>query len=710
MPAASPSTYPTMQRCLTVIAAIAALGFLATGDAAAHEVPAAVYSAASLDREQPVAPNSIAIVDGEFGDRTTTAPDGQPQAELDSFTVAIQGFDGTTVAAPIFEVAPRQLRFLLPNVPAGTAHIEVKRGSDTVSDGQFQVRTVSPGLFSAAGSGGGLADAQAVIVDLVRGTRLEQDAAYLESSDGTYRPVPLNPAAEGAVLFLRLRGTGIRYASEVDVSIGGVDVPANCRSEGGLSAGLDEVQVGPLPVQLAHRELVEVVLTADGHTANTVQVSFTSSTGAAVTFSNQISRLFQQNCQECHRPGEVAPFSLIEYAAAAEWAEPIKDAVARRYMPPWKPVPGHGEFMGERRLADEEIEMIAAWVDAGAPEGDPRDLPDPLQFDSDWSLGTPDLVLETPVYTPDPNVNDDYRCFSVALPESITESKSITGIEIRPGNRKIVHHLILFGDPLGESRGLEQASTDGLPGYECFGSANISPAGFTWGVESYFMGGWAPGARPQLLPDGSGVYLRRGSRIAIQLHYHPDGTEQSDTTRIGLHFADERTPRNASVLMAINTSFQIPPGAERHEVAAEFNFQRVGEFLIPDSLRSVLESSGLFPLDIINVLPHMHLLGKEIRMDKVSASGETTPMVYIDDWDFDWQDFYTYKEPMKLHLDDRLVVRASYDNSSNNPHNPNNPPIPVGWGESTTDEMCIVFFTLDIPDLCQFPLGLCDSH
>ena len=473
---------------------VLALALLPAAIVQAHDEPISVYSAASLDRQAPVAPNSIALVQGEFGDRVTTAPDGEPQNELDSITVGIEGSDGTETAAAIFEASPSQLRILMPSVPAGTAHMTVKRSEETIADGQFEVRNVSPGLFSAAGSGGGLADAHAVIVDLLKGTRHVEDVAYLESTDGTYRPVPLNPAAEGAVLFLKLRGTGIRYASDVDVTIGGVDVPANCRSEHGLSAGMDEVQVGPLPVQLAHTELLEIVLTADGHTANTVQVSFTSSSGDTITFSNQVSRLFQEHCQQCHRPGEVAPFSLIEYSDAAPWAELIRHGVEVREMPPWKPVAGHGDFVGERRLTEEEIQLIVAWVDSGAPEGNPRDLPEPLVFNSDWVLGEPDLVLETPAYTPDPNTSDNYRCFSIPLPASITESKSITKIEVQPGNRGIVHHLILFGDPLGESQGLEAASGDGVPGYECFGSANISTAGFTWGVESVALGGMGTGS------------------------------------------------------------------------------------------------------------------------------------------------------------------------------------------------------------------------
>ena len=676
----------------------------------AHEDSFEVYSAASLNKEAPVAPNSIAIVEGEFGERTTTAPNGEPLPDLDSVTVAVQGSDGVELGAALFSVDPHELRILVPDLPAGSAQMTVSRGTEELADGEFQVQSVSPGLFSIAGTGGGLADAQALIVSLTDGTRHVSDVAYFNDQDGSYRSIPLNPAAAGVEVFLQLRGTGIRFASDLAVTIAGVTVPVNGLAEYGRSAGLDEVNVGPLPVHLMNSEVADVVLSADGIASNSVQVAFTASTGSPITFSNQISRLFQKHCQQCHRPGEVAPFPLIEYADAKAWADEIKHQVVARKMPPWKPVPGHGEFVGARLLSDNEIELIASWVDAGAPEGDSNDLPEPVTFNLDWTLGEPDLILTTPQYTPAPDASDDYRCFSVSIPDSITENKSITGIEIRPGNRKIVHHLILFGDPTGESQALEAANDDGAAGYECFGSAGISFEGFTLGVESYIMGGWAPGNRPQTFAEDTGLYLRRNSRIAIQIHYHPDGTSQSDTTRIGLHFAEQRTSKNATVLQVINRTFLIPAGEESFEVTAEFNLASVVNRYIPPAFATLLQASGIFPVDTIGVLPHMHTLGREIRMDKVSSSDESTPMIYIQDWDFDWQDTYTYVNPVPLNLDDRLVVSAIYDNSANNPRNPNSPPIAVGWGEGTSDEMCIVFFTVNVPDLCALPLGLCTSH
>ena len=196
-----------------------------------------------------------------------------------------------------------------------------------------------------------------------------------------------------------------------------------------------------------------------------------------------------------------------------------------------------------------------------------------------------------------------------------------------------------------------------------------------------------------------------GSRIAIQLHYNPDGTDQSDSTRIGLHFAEERTPRNATVLPVINTRFTIPAGAERHEVTAEFSFKDQLRAILPASAADLITSIDLFPLDIVNVFPHMHLLGKSIRMDRISESGEENADGVHRRLGLQLADFYSYVNPVPLGETDRLVVSAFYDNSANNPRNPNSPPVAVSWGERTTDEMCIVFVTLAVPDLCSLPLA-----
>ena len=673
--------------------------------AQAHQGDITVVSAASLDASAPVAPLSIAYLRGEFAERTTKAPDGVPQPELASYTAVIEDPDGVEHAAGIIAVEPQRLVILVPDLPGGTAHLSVKRHGLEVSDGEFTVRSVSPGLFSAAGSGGGLADARAMRVSSLDGAVTTEEVVFFNPNRGAYEPIPLNPAAEGSELYLILRGTGIRNAAALAASVGGISVPASFHTVEQPSQGVDEVVLGPLPLGLAQRQVVDINLSADGIGANIVQVAFSPSSGESVTFSNQIVRLFQGECQTCHRPGQVAPFSLLDYESAHLWANSIKGAVESGYMPPWKPVAGHGEFMGERRLTEDEINLIARWVDAGAPEGDQEDLPEPLVFNPDWTLGEPDFIIETPAFAPDPNGDDEYRCFSVPIPPEITELRNITGIEIQPGNPKIVHHLILYGDPQGESVRLEAAATDGRPGYECFGSAGIPTSGFNFAADSYLVGGWAPGASPVVTPEGSGFLVRPQSYLAVQLHYHPDGTEQSDSTRIGLHFSEGPTEDNLLVLAAINTRFLIPAGAERHEVTASFSLESVIGNIDNPIVRAFLNSSGIFPADIISVVPHMHLLGKEIRMEKVSPSGERTPMVYIDDWDFDWQDFYHYVEPVQFYAEDRLEVVAIYDNSEANPWNPNSPPVPVGWGERTTDEMCLVFAVFRVQSLCS--LGLC---
>ena len=686
-------------------ASVLACLVLATEPVQAHQGDITVVSAASLDASAPVAPLSIAYLRGEFDERTTKARDGVPLTELASYTAAIEGSDGIEHAAAIFAVEPRRLVILVPDLPGGTAHLSVKRHGLEVSDGEFTVRSVSPGLFSAAGSGGGLADARAMRVGMLDGAVTTEGVVFFNPNRGAYEAIPLNPAAEGSELYLILRGTGIRNAATLAASVGGFSVPASFHAVEQPSQGVDEVVLGPLPLGLAQRKLVDIDLSADGIRANPVQVAFSPSSGEAVTFSNQIVRLFQGQCQTCHRPGQVAPFSLLDYESAKPWAHSIRSAVESRYMPPWKPVAGHGEFVGERRLAADEIGLIARWVDAGAPEGDPEDLPEPLVFNLDWTLGEPDFVIETPAFAPDPHGDDEYRCFSIPIPPEIKQLRNIVGIEVQPGNPKIVHHLILYGDPRSESVRLAAASNDGKPGYECFGSAKIPTSSFNFASDSYILGGWAPGASPAVTPEGSGFLVRPGSHIAVQLHYHPDGTEQSDSTRIGLHFSDAPTEDNLLVMAALNTQFLIPAGAERHEVRASFSLDSVlGAFSTP-LLGALLVAGGILPAQITSVFPHMHRLGREISMEKVSPSGERTPMIYIDDWDFDWQDFYSYVEPVPFHMEDRLEVVAIYDNSEANPWNPNTPPLPVGWGERTTDEMCLVFAVVRIRSLCG--LGLC---
>ncbi len=400
------------------------------------------------------------------------------------------------------------------------------------------------------------------------------------------------------------------------------------------------------------RFLSAVVVFAVLAPAQTIQRS-RSRHGEPVTFNRQVVRIFQRNCQTCHRPGEVAPFSLLDYPSARPWADAIRQAVTSGEMPPWKPVAGR--FQDERVLSQQDIDLIAAWVDNGAPQGNAAHLPEPLEFSEDWTLGEPDLVLEMPAYTPDPAGEDDYRCFS--LPAESPTGRKLRAAEIRPGNRNIVHHVILFPDPDGRSAVLSEAEPG--PGYTCFGDPGFDSPGF--------LGGWAPGNRPREFPSGTAMTMSAGSRIAMQVHYHPDGTEQTDRTRVGLHFTDDQSAQEMFVLPLVNRSFVIPPGSSDYAVTAEFTTPFSGR--------------------IHSLLPHMHLLGREIQLEIFFPDGSSQTVIRIDDWEFEWQDTYWLAEPLQIPAGARLKLTCVYDNPG---------PDPVGWGERTVDEMALVFigFTL----------------
>ena len=379
-----------------------------------------------------------------------------------------------------------------------------------------------------------------------------------------------------------------------------------------------------------------------------------------VTFNNQVVRIFQRNCQTCHRPGEVAPFSLTTYQDAHAKRDDIVDAVESRYMPPWKALPGHGEFTDVRRLADDEIGLIRRWVDAGAPEGDPRDLPAPRKFPTGWTLGTPSAVLamEEPFTVP-PRTKDLYRCFVVPI-RIPGEWRMIRASEVLPGNRKVVHHVQTFLDVTGRSVELDQAEPG--PGYTCFGGPRFDSAGG--------LGGWAPGYAPIEIPPGVAWGIPPGARLVMQVHYHnPGDTPETDVTRVGVHFTSGPFDRRLALVRAFAWDFSIPAGAEHEIVNAS------------TTLKDDVEA--------LSVHAHMHLLGRAMTVTARLPDGTTQPMLKIDDWDFDWQIRYSYRRPVLLPAGTRLEAECVYDNSPANLRNPSKPPRPVFSGFETTDEMCL---------------------
>jgi copper type II ascorbate-dependent monooxygenase-like protein len=391
-----------------------------------------------------------------------------------------------------------------------------------------------------------------------------------------------------------------------------------------------------------------------------------------VTFSKQVVRVLQSNCQKCHHEGGIAPFSLTSFADAYSKRLQISIAVSDRVMPPWHAGAGCAQYQNDPSLSAQDIATLRGWVDSGAPEGDPRDLPPPLTFSDGWALGQPDMVLTMPEpMRPDFSRGDIYRCF--VLPTGLEQDRYVTASEVSPGSPKMVHHVILFVDSTGVSEQLD--AQDPGPGYTCFGGP-----GFTM-VSA--LGGWAPGNAPSFLPEGIGIPLARGSRVVMQVHYSAlSGVNEADRTSVGLHFS--RVPVRKRYLIApiINTDFVIPAGVADHEVTASIGFLPVG-------------------VHVYSITPHMHLLGRKMNVMATFLDGAQRCLVDVQDWDFHWQRSYEFAEPVALPAGTRINLTARYDNSADNPQNPNSPPREARWGEATTDEMCIAFLglTLDAENL-----------
>jgi peroxiredoxin len=405
-----------------------------------------------------------------------------------------------------------------------------------------------------------------------------------------------------------------------------------------------------------------------------------------VTYYKDVLPILQKNCQSCHRPGEVGPFSLLTYRQAVNWAEDIKSYTQRRIMPPWKPSEGF-EFHNERRLTEKEIATLAAWVDNGTPAGNEKDAPPARKFPEGWQLGTPDLILSvSEEFTLGASGKDVFRCF--VLPTNLTEDKYVAAVEVRPGNPRIVHHTIQFIDLRGNGRKLEQVQQErdkklAKDPYHPVNKVDKGPGyNMTMGVGFLPQGallGWAPGQMPRYLPDGSGMFLPKNSDIVMQVHYHRNGRVEKDKTQVGIYFAKKPVvrPFGGSVVAGGDPGilgkilFTIPAGAERHHLQGDA--WATGEYTLH------------------TVMPHMHLIGKEIKCTITPPEGKERTLVHIKEWDYNWQETYSLKEPLTIKPGTKFHVDAWYDNSAKNPNNPSNPPKDVKRGEETTNEMCFVF-------------------
>ncbi len=393
---------------------------------------------------------------------------------------------------------------------------------------------------------------------------------------------------------------------------------------------------------------------------------------APPTYAKDIAPILFQNCAECHRPGEVAPFSLLSYEDAKKRARLMADATEQKLMPPWHADEGAEKFRDAHLLTAEQIALFRKWAEAGAPQGDPKETPPLPKFTEGWRAGEPDFIADPGEdYKLEAEGRDVYRCFVVKT--NFDEDRYVSAIEVRPGNRKVVHHLIAYLDTSGRAQELD--AKDPGPGYTSFGGPGFTPNGA--------LGGWAPGNEAYPTAAGVGWLLPKGASIILQVHYHKSGKPETDRTRMGLHFVQGPVDKRVRWLTVVNPLFRLTPGETKQTVRAV----------------------QMVPVDstVYAVMPHMHLLGKTADVTATLPDGTQKKLVGVPGWDFNWQQTYAFNEPVKLPAGTRIDLVATYDNSAENPRNPSTPPRPVTWGEQTTDEMCLAFliYTPDGEQLTQ---------
>lgn len=409
------------------------------------------------------------------------------------------------------------------------------------------------------------------------------------------------------------------------------------------------------------------------------KVAPTSATTAKVTYARDIAPILDKNCASCHRPGETAPFSLLTYQQAQTWAQAIKYYTANRLMPPWKPVPGFGEFHDAKRLTDDEIARVAQWADSGAPQGDPAARPAPPKFPAavtSWTLGKPSVVLQPDrPYHLAAEGKDVYRNFIVAADTGA--DRYINGVECQPDNRAVVHHIILYLDRSGLTQTLDKKEKE--PGYTVSGTGIGVPF-----EQTDFVGGWAPGNTYRFLPKGAAIKIPKGANLVLQVHYHKNGKPQTDRSQVALYYTEKsQVAHEIRTGSIVYPYLSLKPGDAHQEVTQSLTLRdgRYGE------------EEGI---TIWTVQPHMHMLGKEMKLTATLPDGTTKPLVYVNDWDFNWQEMYHYKKPVFLPKGTTIKMEAVFDNSEKNPRQPSHPPVLVRWGEQTTDEMCIGFYQYSI--------------
>jgi len=379
-----------------------------------------------------------------------------------------------------------------------------------------------------------------------------------------------------------------------------------------------------------------------------------------ITFNRDIAPIIFQSCARCHRPGESGPFSLLTYDDVKKHARQIEAVTRTRFMPPWLPEPQAVKFADEWRLSDERIAIIEKWVKEGAPEGNPADLPPQPKFAEGWQLGEPDLVLKAPKpYQLLASGSDMYWNFIFPVP--IDRARWVKAVEIRPGDKRFVHHANILVDRLQNSRQREIEPGAGFEGME------IKIESEAFDPDSHFLF-WKPGTVPYVEPEGMALRLDKGTDLVLNVHLQPSGKPETIQPTIGLYFTDQPATKFPMLLQLQNdASLDIPAGEK--------------DFVVSDQLTLPID------VDLLAIYPHAHYLGKDLQAVATLPDGKAITLIHISQWDLNWQAVYRYAEPVFLPRGTTVRMRYVYDNSENNVLNPNHPPERVRGGNRSKDEM-----------------------
>ena len=488
-----------------------------------------------------------------------------------------------------------------------------------------------------------------VAIDSNRQDTLAEMAQYARVSKIEFRFLkdPANTVADlfGAVrtpeVFVLDRHGAIRYHGRIDDQFG-IGFSRNEPKHHDLTIALDEL--------LAGKDVGTPITPATGCQIGRVH---RGTPHGDITYAKDIARIVQEHCVVCHRAGEIGPFALTSYDDVASWSATIREVVQDERMPPWHANSDAGHFVNDRRLSDQDRQRLFDWIENGMPAGDAADLPEPRTFVDGWQISKPDMVLEMPqTYSVPAKGTVEYQYFPIDA--NFEEDKWVVASEIRPGNRAVTHHLVLFYVPPGNERPIQE------------------------GVLRNAVATFGPGFPAWQARPGMAKRIPAGSKLYFQAHYTPNGVEATDLSRAGLVFADpKQIEKQLQTDAVVNFRFQLPPQSDNVRVQKEYRFGS--------------------DMRLVALVPHMHLRGKAFRIESIEANDDRKLLLDVPRYDFNWQNTYIFAEPLLMREGTKLDCVAWYDNSEKNLANPD-PTKTVTWGDQTWEEMFVAQFEVVLED------------